>query len=166
MITEYAENGSLSDVIINKSIEINWDMKKRVINEITLGIAFLHLNNVIHRDLKSLNILMDEHYRAKLCDFGLSTVKIKSSTRMTHKTIGTTRWMAPENFYIYALGMVMWEIISRNTMPYSESVDYRIPFIVINGKREKIPEGTPDNYAEMIKKCWDPNPDNRPMSHS
>ncbi|KAH8547441.1 kinase-like domain-containing protein, partial [Umbelopsis sp. PMI_123] len=172
MITEYAENGSLSDVINNKHIEMNWDMKKRIINEITLGLAFLHSNDVIHRDLKSLNILMDEHYRAKLCDFGLSTVKIKSSTKMTHKTIGTTRWMAPEIFVenkysfksdIYALGMVMWEIFSRNTTPYFESVDYRIPFIVVNGEREKIPEDTPNNYVEMIKKCWDQNPDNRPM---
>src|ERR1700730_15993025 len=69
MITDYAERGNLATVLENPKIALSWSLRSKITNDIIKGLAFLHANHIIHRDLKSLNILMNEHYEAKLCDF-------------------------------------------------------------------------------------------------
>jgi TPR repeat protein len=170
MITDYAERGSLATVLENSKITLNWDLRLKITNDIIKGLAFLHGKNIIHRDLKSSNILMNEHYEAKLCDFGLA--KIKERTAFN---VGTLRWMAPELFSrrphydyksdIYSLAMVMWEIASRNTVPFSEIQENSVVIQCIkDGEREDIPDGTPDKYAEMIERCWQQTSEKRPMA--
>jgi serine/threonine protein kinase len=72
--------------------------------QVTEGMNYLHQNNVIHRDLKSKNILVkynehDRHVYAKVVDFGLSKIKELSWTHSNlTMNMGTTRWMAPELF--------------------------------------------------------------------
>jgi serine/threonine protein kinase len=91
---------------------------------------FLHNNKIVHRDLKSTNILLDGNDNAKLADFGLAKTwenlsLLQNNTDNLPK--GTSRWMAPENIRgkfskysdIYSLGMVFWEICAKNTVPFS-----------------------------------------------
>lgn len=178
MITDYAENGSLSELLENKIINIEWSLRRRITNEIIIGLSFLHDNRVIHRDLKSANILLNKHNEVKLCDFGLAKIKIKTQSTMTtnDKKVGTVRWMAPELFSdkpkysfksdIYSLAIVMWEIASRNTVPFSKiQGDSVVINCVSNGSREDIPIETPSDYKQWIEKCWDKDPEERPMAH-
>jgi serine/threonine protein kinase len=74
-----------------------WILVKRVASGTARGMCYLHSGNppVLHRDLKSANILLDESYTAKLADFGLSRLKAVRSSGMTGNC-GTVQWMAPE----------------------------------------------------------------------
>src|ERR1700733_11529207 len=161
MITDYAERGNLATVLENRHIKMDWELRLKITDNIIRGLAFLHSNNIIHRDLKSLNILMNEHYEAKLCDFGLAKIKVRTaSTMLNNNNAGTIRWMAPELFSrkphysyksdIYSLAMVRWEIASRNIIPFFEIQDNSVLIqCVKDGEREDTPDDTPNAYAEM-----------------
>lgn len=80
--------------------------------------AYLHGRNIIHCDLKSSNILIDENNKIKISDFGLSQF-IKNKTENKFKKIGTPQWMAPEvikdHVYdfssdVFSFGMIIWEL--------------------------------------------------------
>jgi senescence-induced receptor-like serine/threonine-protein kinase len=67
----------------DKKVKLNPQQKLRIIKDISNGMSYLHENKMVHRDLKSLNILLDEKNRAKICDFGLMYQKKKSQTPIT-----------------------------------------------------------------------------------
>lgn len=80
---------------------------------------YLHQNNIIHRDLKSFNILLDENLNVKVADFGIARVKSNTST-MT--TAGTVAWTSPEILRhetyneksdVYSFAIVLWEMLSE-----------------------------------------------------
>jgi serine/threonine protein kinase len=175
IVMPYMPNGSLYD-ILHSDQKLPWSQRWKIALEVGKGIYHLHKQNILHRDLKSLNVLLDEHMTAKVCDFGISRVKEETkattTTGKTAQSVGTTAWMAPELFEreakytkacdIYSYGMVLWEIASRK-LPWSDAEDANI---IINwiedGEQEDIPEKTPLSYAKLIKWCWEKEPDERP----
>ncbi|KAG0232418.1 hypothetical protein BGW42_008209 [Actinomortierella wolfii] len=76
---EYAEGGSLHRAIARQRLVDDWPTKIRLAQEMTRGINYIHHKNILHRDLKSQNVLLTKHMEVKLCDFGLATVKIQSA---------------------------------------------------------------------------------------
>src|SRR5690606_15244464 len=63
---------------------------------------------------------------------------------------------------IYAFGMIMWEIASRNTEPYKGYISGAIASRIPLGLREPIPKNTPNHFIDAIERCWDTDPDKRP----
>src|SRR5665213_3043395 len=101
IVMEYMPNGSLFSVLrSNKPLE--WPLRFRIAVDVAKGLSFLHHENILHRDIKSLNVLLDENYKAKLTDFGLSKVKAETKSHATatktnnKDSVGTVQWMAPE----------------------------------------------------------------------
>jgi len=141
------------------------------------GLAFLHQEHIVHRDIKSLNVLLDQSYRAKLTDFGLSKVKTETksqsmATQTSKDAVGTIAWMAPELFErraiytqksdIYSLGITFWELASRK-IPFADASNPSlIPSWVSKGDREEIPKDCPQKLASLIAACWEGSPDKRP----
>ncbi|KAF9543469.1 hypothetical protein EC957_000830 [Mortierella hygrophila] len=183
LLMDLAENGSLASAINTKSgggqgLLLDWPTKMRLSREIARGLEYIHHEGVLHRDLKSANILLTRHMEVKLADFGLAQVRQSMSTgaSMSNSSaggVGTVRWMAPELFLekpkyssksdMYALGMVMWEMAANCTKPFQDQPnDFAVPALVKDGRREVLPDDTPAQYRELVKQCWHQNPAYRP----
>ncbi|XP_076908436.1 uncharacterized protein LOC143565326 [Bidens hawaiensis] len=131
LVYEYAFNGSLSDYFgnIGKTVNLTWAQRIQICLDIAHGINYLHTEmegkpRIIHRDIKSDNILLDENLNAKLADFGLSKfdrMKQQASTVYTQSIAGTEVYMDPEYLTtgkykrksdIYSFGVVLFEVLS------------------------------------------------------
>jgi len=146
---------------------------ERLIVAIAISVAkslsYLHENSIIHRDLKSLNLLVNKYFEIKLCDFGLSRV-VDTKALMTG-CVGTVGWIAPEifsekKFYsekadIYSFGMVCWELLTRQT-PFENLESFSVPVLVLKGKRPPLPKEGNKAFRKLIKNCWSQKPENRP----
>ncbi|KAF9153352.1 hypothetical protein DFQ26_000596, partial [Actinomortierella ambigua] len=178
MIMDIAENGSLSKLIQSNPNGFHIADKKRIAQEITRGLAYMHDLGVLHRDLKSDNVLLDEHMVVKLCDFGLATIKAGAAAESSGAVhVGTDRWRAPELFFekpeyttksdMYALGWIMWEMAADKTPPFREHPDNStVISLVKGGQREAIPASTPPDYRALVERCWHQNPQERPEARA
>jgi TPR repeat protein len=173
LVMEWMEKGSFYRVL--REEQLNFEQKGKILLGAARGLAFLHSRNMIHRDIKSLNILLKKSYKAKIGDFGLSQVK-KSLRSQSNQGLsaGTLHWKAPEVLKfggkhtlasdVYAFGIVMWEALTGKD-PYEEAEnEFQISLHVQGGGRPEIPEGTPKWYQELMEKCWSQNPADRPSA--
>jgi len=99
-VMEYAANGSLYNYL-HSAQAISWGLRLRLAVELARGLAYLHGEEVIHRDIKSVNVVLDKDFHAKWCDFGLAALKLHTTTTSKQgggSAAGTPRWMAPELF--------------------------------------------------------------------
>ncbi|KAL2552168.1 putative leucine-rich repeat receptor-like serine/threonine-protein kinase [Forsythia ovata] len=134
LVYEYMSNGSLEKLLHNKNEQIlSWEERLQIALDISHGIAYLHdgaVPPVIHRDLKSANILLDRAMRAKVADFGLSKEEVfegqNSGLKGTYGYIdpvyiSTNKFTTKSD--IYSFGVILFELItgihpSRNLMEY------------------------------------------------
>ncbi|KAL4506717.1 hypothetical protein ABPG72_000288 [Tetrahymena utriculariae] len=171
IVMEYCQRGSLWSLLQNHSVPLTWDDRRKIALDIAKGVFFLHSSKppIIHRDLKSLNVLVDDNFRCKLTDFGWTRVKPQNNY-MTNK-IGTYQWMAPEvinTFYytekadVFSYSIILWEIASREPPYRGIKGDVVAEKVYSENLRPVIPPTTPKFFQSLIQQCWDANPDNRP----
>lgn len=171
LVMEYMPGGDLYHLLHSQQ-EISWTVRYRIALDMAIGVHHLHENNVLHRDLKSLNVLLYGEYRAKLGDFGMSTLKMNSSSTSTGGFKGTALWSAPELFQrgakatvasdIYSLGMILWELVSRK-IPFADAASAVIAATwVSQGQQEIIPVSAPSEFKTLITDCWQKDPVKRP----
>jgi len=148
-----------------------WTLVKRVACGAARGMAYLHSGSppVLHRDLKSANLVLDESYTAKVCDFGLS--RLKAQERSMTGNCGTVQWMAPEVLAnlsynekadVFSYGIILWELLSREC-PYDGMSPIQCALAVLNrDKRPEIPKWCPPPLHALIKSCTKKDPAQRP----
>ncbi|KAK8890565.1 hypothetical protein M9Y10_035342 [Tritrichomonas musculus] len=171
ILTEYMSGQSLYVRLHNRGLKYE-PLSPTAKTIITIGIAhgmeYLHSKGLIHRDLKSLNVLLDNDDYPRICDFGLSRSQGTDSEVMT-KGVGTFRWMAPEVFQsnhynskvdVYSFGILLWEMLTEK-IPFIDDGDCIREISQID-KRPKIPEDCPANVSAFITDCWDKDPEHRP----
>ena len=128
IVLEYCSRGSLWGILQNEKIPLPWELRRNICLDAAKGVLYLHQCNppILHRDLKSLNLLLDDGMHCKLADFGWTR---SLSNYMTNK-IGTYQWMAPEvisgKVYtekadVFSFGIIMWEVASREP-PYKSII--------------------------------------------
>jgi hypothetical protein len=134
---------------------------------------FLHSRHVIHRDLKSFNVLLDIDGHPRICDFGFSkTIQMDDVTAMQTVGVGTPHWMAPEMLAhdtgytlkvdVYAYGIVLWEIVTGQ-FPFGDMQPMQvIARVGIHDARPELPPDMNPGLRALICRCWDRNPDLRP----
>ena len=174
--TEYISKGSLYDAIHHKpgSPILDGTQLTIIALVIAMGLQSLHKQNIVHRDIKSLNILLDENLLPHVCDFGISReINDKSDDRVAMTgQLGTTNWMAPEMFNdddsnygtkvdVYAYGIMLWEMLTGE-IPFGNKKAMAIMSEVTRGNRPKIPETTPQPLTTLISSCWAQRPEDRP----
>lgn len=138
------------------------------------GLAWLHGRepSVLHRDLKTSNLLLTSNDVVKVCDFGLSQFQAEGGTMRDSTPKGTPLYMAPEVIMrgeitpkvdVYAFGIVLWEILTRTeAFPHHNDLHRFATAICRRHERPPIPQGTPDSLARLMSECWDRKPDVRP----
>eukprot|EP01125_Pyxidicula_operculata_P013453 TRINITY_DN4467_c0_g1_i1.p1 TRINITY_DN4467_c0_g1~~TRINITY_DN4467_c0_g1_i1.p1 ORF type:complete len:564 (+),score=136.35 TRINITY_DN4467_c0_g1_i1:56-1747(+) len=167
-ITEYMSQGSLRDVLSKKK-KLEWRMKLNIALETARAMKYLHGLDppVLHHDLKSLNILLDENSHVKVADFGLSTLKEPDGENVVGLSLN---WAAPEvvsgdryteKSDIYSFGMVLWELLTHK-VPYEGKNSLQLLNAIVEGKLPKFPKGTDLDFQELVNDCWDREPKGRP----
>ncbi|CAG9320725.1 unnamed protein product [Blepharisma stoltei] len=180
VITEYCQGGDLFHLLHKrKDIFISWEQKLKMLKDVAVGMNFLHANNFIHRDLKSLNLFLSAQVHrptdsilVKVGDFGLSK-ECRAEGLMTGK-LGTCHWMAPEVLSqsdysykadVYSYAIVMYEVITRE-VPYSGLTHNDIKEKVLNQHArpdmEHIPPSCPKELKRLMSLCWRTDPNKRP----
>lgn len=172
IITEYIPNGSLFHALQHQpnSPNLTPTNKTLIMIGIANGMISLHNVGIIHRDLKSLNVLLDENLLPKICDFGLSRFTQDEHNTMSIE-VGTPRWMAPEilessNYTnkvdVYSYGIVLWEMLTED-IPFKGLTSIQIAIkITQENARPDFPSNTPRSLKFLIRKCWDRDPNKRP----
>eukprot|EP00002_Diphylleia_rotans_P026513 TRINITY_DN5290_c0_g1_i4.p1 TRINITY_DN5290_c0_g1~~TRINITY_DN5290_c0_g1_i4.p1 ORF type:complete len:2519 (-),score=450.95 TRINITY_DN5290_c0_g1_i4:111-7667(-) len=169
IVTELITPGSLKDVLQDASISISKDIKYKVAKGIIRAMHYLHsqIPPVLHRDLKTSNVLVDKDFNPYLCDFGFARVKLHNQT-MTK--CGSAIYQAPEVISgkrydekadVYSFGVVLWEIHTRKN-PYRDLSSIDVAFAVVHGTRPPITSRTDPTMIEYITKCWSHHPQDRP----
>ncbi|KAI5080875.1 hypothetical protein GOP47_0004058 [Adiantum capillus-veneris] len=166
IVTEYVKGGSLR-LSLAKRRAPPLRLALRHALDIAKGMEHLHDYEVIHRDLKSDNLLMADRC-IKIADFGVARIEVQSED-MTPET-GTYRWMAPEMMQnrsythkvdVYSFGIVLWELVTGN-IPFQKMTAVQAASAVVRGARPIIPTNCPDSLTKIMTCCWDANPDVRP----
>ncbi|KAM6934735.1 mitogen-activated protein kinase kinase kinase 20 isoform 2-T2 [Xenentodon cancila] len=173
IVTEYASRGSLYDYLSSdESEEMDMGQIMTWAAEIAKGMHYLHSEapvKVIHRDLKSRNVVLTTDKILKICDFGAS----KFLTHTTHMSlVGTFPWMAPEVIQslpvsetcdTFSYGVVLWEMLTRE-IPFKGLEGLQVAWLVVEkNERLTIPSCCPVSFAELMRKCWATEPRERPM---
>jgi len=171
MVLEFMQGGSLHSLLHGKKSRPLEPAKKGCIAlEVASGLAYLHSQGILHRDIKTANILLDEQQHAKVADFGISRT---FGGELTAET-GTYRTMAPEVIThqqycsqcdVYSFGVLLWELTHQLT-PFADFTPLQAAFAVaMEQRRPDIALSKElEAYGPLIKSCWKQNPDDRPSS--
>ncbi|KAL9672462.1 hypothetical protein QQ045_028713 [Rhodiola kirilowii] len=170
IITEYMAGGSLRKYLHQQepySVPLNLVLKLAL--DIARGMQYLHSLGILHRDLKSENLLLDEDMCLKVADFGISC--LESECVDTKGFIGTYRWMAPEMIEekhhtkkvdVYSFGIVLWELLTALT-PFDNMTPEQAAFAVSHkNARPPLPSSCPPAFQRLINRCWSSHPSKRP----
>jgi len=181
IVFEYCAGGSLFELLHHHhQIVLTWEQRLEILMQTARAMEYIHGFDppVIHRDLKSLNLMLLEPVttqvpHVKLADFGLARVQERAMTQ----GVGTKHWMAPEVLKgttytekadIFSFSMVAFEDICRH-VPYERMKPQEVARLLSAGKRPDFSEHVkvekvPDGLLALVYQCWDQDPAKRPAA--
>ncbi|XP_026404006.1 probable serine/threonine-protein kinase At1g01540 isoform X1 [Papaver somniferum] len=192
LVYEYVDNGNLNQWLHKDVMQVSpltWDMRLDILIGIAKGLSYLHEgleHKIVHRDVKSCNILLDQYWNPKVADFGLSRVLDTDMTHVTTRVIGTYGYVAPEyacagilndRSDVYSFGVLVMEMVSgRSPSSFSESpeemslVDWLKKLIetqryndIVDPKLPDIPSSKSLKSVLLLAlRCVDPDAQQRP----
>eukprot|EP00271_Cylindrocystis_brebissonii_P000376 TRINITY_DN1046_c0_g5_i1.p1 TRINITY_DN1046_c0_g5~~TRINITY_DN1046_c0_g5_i1.p1 ORF type:complete len:552 (-),score=106.14 TRINITY_DN1046_c0_g5_i1:235-1851(-) len=171
VVLEYLPGGCLKHVLdAHQQKKLPYKVVLQYALDIARGLAYLHSKHIVHRDVKSENMLLDRHQVVKIADFGVSRVENRS--KRFRGIAGTYGYMAPEilegKLYdnkvdVYSFGILLWETYCcANPFPFNNFNVRDIHSFVSQGLRPEIPPCCPPDLATLIRRCWHKDPLQRP----
>ena len=179
IVMEYIDGRELKDLIGNPpsspptigGSEVNQLHTEKVINyatQIAEGLEAAHKKGIVHRDIKSSNIMITSEGKIKIMDFGLA--KVRGSARITRAgtTVGTIAYMSPEQARgedvdyrtdIWSFGIVLYEMITGK-LPFKGDYDQAIIYSILNEEPE-LENNIPEGLKLIVNKILEKNPDDR-----
>lgn len=139
--------------------------------QIAHGMQHLHHYNIIHRDLKSHNVLVCTTGNVKLCDFGCA--KWLEHTAPQSQVMGTHRWIAPEIHEnaeakinkacdVFSYGMVLYELFEHQIPFHHIGDSVKVITLIRQHKRPRIPPSVPQHLKHLMQACWEYDSHHRP----
>ncbi|KAL5703699.1 non-specific serine/threonine protein kinase [Ranunculus cassubicifolius] len=168
IITEFMPGGSLYDYLHKNRNVLDLHLLLKFAIDVCNGMEYLHRNNIIHRDLKTANLLLDTENVVKVADFGVARFQIQGGV-MTAET-GTYRWMAPEVINhqpydqkadVFSFAIVLWELTTAK-VPYDTLTPLQAALGVRQGLRPDLPENVHPKILDLMQRCWETLPMDRP----
>ncbi|KAE8667611.1 Serine/threonine-protein kinase HT1 [Hibiscus syriacus] len=170
IITKYLAGGSLRKYLHQQEpYSVPHDLVLKLALDIARGMQYLHSQGILHRDLKSENLLLGEDMCVKVADFGISC--LESQCGSAKGFTGTYRWMAPEMIKekhhtkkvdVYSFGIVLWELLTALT-PFDNMTPEQAAFAVCQkNARPPLPSSLLPAFSHLINRCWSSNPEKRP----
>ena len=173
LVLAYLPNGDLQQFIKNHTANaLIQGQKYHIARDVITALAFIHALEIIHGDLKSANILLDENFNAKLADFGSA---LENGNLPTEPT--TQRWAAPEYLTeepltpkadIFSFSVCLWELFTwqRPFATLDSWDDNIIRQVSENNLRETVPKDCPPKIAHLINWGWAKEPALRPSANT
>ncbi|KAF3774271.1 Serine/threonine-protein kinase BRI1-like 1 [Nymphaea thermarum] len=195
LVYEYMKWGSLENVLHDKAKwgatdELNWAARKKIAIGAARGLAFLHhscIPHIIHRDMKSSNVLLDENLEARVSDFGMARLMNALDTHLSVSTLAGTPGYVPPEYYqsfrcttkgdVYSYGVVLLELISgkrpidpaefgdsnlvgwaKQLMREKRAIEIFDPLLL----HEETSESELYQYLKIASECLDDRPLRRP----
>merc|ERR1740129_601454 len=189
IVFEYCRGGSLHEVVTGDPSttldRFSWPHRLKAALDIAAGMTHLHEQRIVHRDLKTQNVLLvhpvltaNDAVHAKVCDFGLARLlpEDEYQTVLTRQ-VGSSYSMAPEIFTagdcqyddkvdVYSYGMLLYHMAAGNILFSDESMNFS-EFVIFASdggrpREDAIPDATPEVLRALMKEAWRPSPSARP----
>jgi serine/threonine protein kinase len=181
IITEFMPNGTVQSQLSNEhdghaSPRWNDTVKSKVVFGVAAAMAHVHSRSIVHRDLKSENIFLDENWEPRVADFGLAKQILPEQELVMSAIMGTPLFMAPELFSsdapkpsypidVYAYAVIVLSLFVKGDLKMTGMRMTSLPQLtrhILAGKRFEIPSYVPEKYKELIEECWKPEAGDRP----
>uniref|UniRef100_A0ACD5YN62 Uncharacterized protein n=1 Tax=Avena sativa TaxID=4498 RepID=A0ACD5YN62_AVESA len=191
LIYSYMENGSLDDWLHNRDADassfLDWPMRLKIAQGASQGLSYIHnvcKPHIVHRDIKSSNILLDKEFKAYVADFGLSRLIFPNNTHVTTELVGTLGYIPPEYGQewvatlrgdMYSFGVVLLELLTGRRpvqiCPKSKELVKWVQEMRSRGKQIEVLDptlrgtGYEEQMLEVLEaafRCVNPNPGMRP----
>lgn len=170
IVMELVDGKELKDIIKEKPVSIEEAVNIAI--QIAEGLEAAHNKNIIHRDIKSANIMMTDKGQIKIMDFGLAKIQGSNQVTKIGTTIGTAAYMSPEQARgeeldsrtdIWSFGVVLYELITGH-LPFKGNYEHALIYSIIN--EELIPvtkysENCSSSLVRIVNKCLEKNPEDR-----
>ncbi|XP_049444604.1 atrial natriuretic peptide receptor 2-like [Epinephelus fuscoguttatus] len=180
IITEHCPKGSLSDVLLNDDIPINWGFRLSFATDIARGMSYLHQHKMFHGRLHSRNCVIDDRWVCKISDYGLTAYRRDDFEAISNGfncgdvnriyyapevLLGSSSNMTPAAD-VYSYSMILVEIATRSNLISADVVRmdimWRPPLPEVKAGKADTDCPSQADYCELIKKCWGHNITTRP----
>ncbi|POG59641.1 kinase-like domain-containing protein [Rhizophagus irregularis DAOM 181602=DAOM 197198] len=175
MVMEYAENGSLRQMLNNSFNSMKWDIKLEILKRIANGLKDIHGQGLIHHDFHCGNILNSNNNYTYITDLGLCRpANVIPSQDEYKKMYGVLPYVAPEVLIgkeytqesnIYGFGIIAYEVCTGLPSYHDIAHDKILAISICNGLRPKSDYKIPKLILDIIKQCWDADPSKRPKAN-
>ncbi|KAH9753601.1 LRR receptor-like serine/threonine-protein kinase FEI 1 [Citrus sinensis] len=191
LIYDFLPGGSLDEALHERSEQLDWDARLNIIMGAAKGLAYLHHDcspRIIHRDIKSSNILLDGNLEARVSDFGLAKLLEDEESHITTIVAGTFGYLAPEYMQsgratektdVYSFGVLVLEVLSGKRPTDASFIEKGLNIVgwlnflisedrqreIIDPNCEGVQSESLDALLAVATQCVSSSPDDRPTMH-
>ncbi|CAI0441932.1 unnamed protein product [Linum tenue] len=191
LIYDYLPGGSLDEVLHERSEQLDWDARLNIIVGAAKGLAYLHHDcspRIIHRDIKSSNILLDGNLESRVSDFGLAKLLEDEESHITTIVAGTFGYLAPEYMQsgratektdVYSFGVLVLEVLSGKRPTDASFIEKGLNIVgwlnylasesrqqeIVDPHCEGLQAESLDALLSVAIRCVSSSPEDRPTMH-